>query len=289
MSKHKKEGLRNRRTISYIKQTRKIEDKCNICGRTRHLTWDHVPPRATLLNPNVYASTVLGEIPTPNRHMIRYQNGIKYRSICQECNGERLSVNDKELAKFIDAVANELASCKEENTIVVKTKINRVIRAVCGHFVSMKMNFSRKGLPDKQIREILFRSDKKLERLKLYCWFYPYSTICNVRDMVVIGKSTQEKHPKGMIGIMASFPLAFMISDKDEGFCGLDNLSSYMTKNIDEEVIVTLHLDTATYPGTRLLKHFYWPLNIENGPFSAGAVIGGKDLVEGSRIGVTDM
>ena len=37
MSKHKKEGLRNRRTISYIKQTRKIEDKCNICGRTRHI------------------------------------------------------------------------------------------------------------------------------------------------------------------------------------------------------------------------------------------------------------
>ena len=278
----------NRRSLNYIKQVRNKTDRCNICGRTRTLTFDHVPPKATLLKPNVYASTALGEIPTPNRHMIRYQSGIQYLSICQECNNERLGANDIELAKFTEDVANELMTSKPGDTIVVTTKINRVIRAICGHFVAMKMGFERKNLPDKQIRKILFHDDKVLERMSLYCWFYPYTTVCNVRDTVVIGKDSPDTHPKGMIGVMASFPLAYMISTKKEDICELDCLSQYMTKSIDEEVQVILHLNTSTYPGTRMLRHFYWPLNIINGPFSAGAVIGGKAFVEDSRFGVRD-
>ena len=52
------------RSINYIKQTRAKRDRCNICGRIRDLTWDHVPPKATLLNPNVYASTVFSHMPS---------------------------------------------------------------------------------------------------------------------------------------------------------------------------------------------------------------------------------
>ena len=276
--------MSDRRSISYIKQTRAKTDRCNICGRIRQLTFDHVPPKATLLKPNVYASTVLGDIPTPGRHMIRYQSGIQYRSICRECNSEKLGVNDKELARFTDTIAKELVAPKGGDTIVVTTKINRVVRAVCGHFVAMKMDFTRKTLPDKQIREILFRSDKKLERMNLYCWFYPYTTVCNARDIVVIGNS----HPKGMIGVMASFPLAYIISTKNEDDCGLDNLSQYMTKNIDDEIQITLRLNTAMYPGTRILRHFYWPFNVSDGPFGARGVFGGTEFIEGSRFGVRD-
>lgn len=29
---------------SYAREKRKIQDRCNICGRTSDLTWDHVPP-----------------------------------------------------------------------------------------------------------------------------------------------------------------------------------------------------------------------------------------------------
>ena len=191
--------MSDRRSINYIQETRDTVDRCNICGRKRSLTFDHVPPKATLLRPNIYTSTALSPIPTPDRYMKRYQSGIKYRSICQKCNNEILGANDKELAKFTDSIAEELISSKEGDTIVVTAKINRVIRAICGHFVAMKMGFERNNLPDKQIRKILFRDDKKLERLSLYCWFYPYTTVCDTRDAVVIGKDSPDTHPKGMI------------------------------------------------------------------------------------------
>lgn len=276
--------MSDRRSISYIKQTRAKIDRCNICGRIRPLTFDHVPPKATLLKPNVYASTALGEFPTPTRHMIRYQSGIQYRSIRQECNNKVLGVNDKELAKITDSVAKELLIPGISDTIVVTTKLNRVVRAICGHFVAMKMDFERKNHLDKQIREILFRSDKKLERLKLYCWFYPYTTVSNARDIVVVGKY----HPQGMIGVMASFPLAYMISVKKQDVCGLDDLSAYMTKNIEDDVQVTLHLSTSVYSGTRIYRHFYWPMNIDCRSFSATGVFSGKTFEEASRFGVRE-
>ncbi len=131
------------RSISFIKQTRAKTDRCNICGRVRELTWDHVPPKSTLLKPNVYASTVFYHMPTADSYMIRYQSGIKYRSICQECNGERIGRNDIELAKFVKDVAEYLSTKGSEDTFTVSTKINRLLRAICGHFLAMKMSFDK--------------------------------------------------------------------------------------------------------------------------------------------------
>ena len=225
-------------------------------------------------------------MPSPDSHMKQYQSGIKYRSICRECNTERLGRNDIELAKFTKGVAEYLILKGSETTYTISTKINRVLRAICGHFLAMKSSFDRKVISDKAIREYLFRGDKKLERLKVFCWFYPYSTIVNVRDVVVSG-NIPSTHPTGFIGIMNVFPLAYMISTKDENGCGLDNLSQYMTNDIDEEVVVTLHLRTAFYPGTNFLKHYLWPVNVVDEPYGAMGLFGGQDL-QNSRIGVIE-
>ena len=274
------------RSISYIKETRAKVDRCNICGRVRELTWDHVPPKATLVKPNVYASTVFSQMPTADSHMKQYQSGIKYRSICRECNSERIGRNDIELAKFTKGAADYLITKGPETTYTTTVKINRVLRAICGHFLAMKLSFDRKVISDKAIRGYVLRSDKKLERLKVFCWFYPYSTIVNVRDVIVRG-SIQMMHPEGFIGIMDAFPLAYMISTKDESGCGLDNLSQYMTNSIEDEVAVTLHLQTAFYPRTNLLKHYLWPVNVADEPYSALGLFGGQEMVN-SRIGVAD-
>lgn len=37
--------------------------------------------------------------------------------------------------------------------------------------------------------------------------------------------------------------------------------------------------------GTRMLKHFLWPVDVEDGPFGAAFALGGQEL-NGSRIGV---
>lgn len=72
--------------MNYIKQKRNQVDRCNICGRLTKLTWDHIPPKAVLNEPNTYANTLFSEseLPSINKHMAHYQSGIKYRSICAD-------------------------------------------------------------------------------------------------------------------------------------------------------------------------------------------------------------
>ncbi len=252
----------------------------------RDLTWDHVPPKSTLIKPETFASTMFGTMPSPNSHMIRYQSGIKYRSICQECNNEILGRNDKDYQKFNQDVIRFLTTPGKSDILVITTKINRVLRAVCGHMIAMATCFNRKVISDKDMRGFILDEKSKLKRMRIYAWFYPYSTIVNVRDVTVRG-NRKGTHPEGFISVIEAFPLAFMISHKDETCCGVDNLSQYLTKDIDEEVAVALHLETAFYPGTRMLKHFLWPVDVENGPFGAAFAMGGQEL-DGSRIGVVN-
>lgn len=66
----------------------------------------------------------------------------------------------------------------------------------------------------------------RLNGEQLFCWFYPYPTILNTRDMTVQGH-INHTHPKGFISVMASYPLGYMVSSEDESECLVDNLGKY--------------------------------------------------------------
>ncbi|MBR3638519.1 MAG: hypothetical protein IKN45_11470 [Lachnospiraceae bacterium] len=93
-------------------------------------------------------------------------------------------------------------------------------------------------------------------------------------------------HPEGFISVMEIYPLAYMISTKDESICLVDNLGKYSTDKIDEKVSVVLHFNTALYPGTKTLKEFTWPVNVSDDAYGAKMVLGNTEISEGSRIGV---
>ena len=67
----------------------------------------------------------------------------------------------------------------------------------------------------------------------------------------------------------------------------LRNLSQYLTTDIDEEIPIELHLETGFYPGTKKLKHFLWPVDVDDEPTSAMFALGGQQM-DGSRIGVVN-
>ena len=150
--------------------------------------------------------------------------------------------------------------------------------------MAMATCFNRKVISDKHMRGFVLDDSRLLKRIKVFAWFYPYTTIVNVRDIVVRGNNAGT-HPEGFISLMEAFPLAFLISDKDETNCGLDNLSQYLTMDIDGELPITFHMKTGYYSGTRVLKHFLWPINVESGPYGAAFALGGREL-DGSRIGI---
>ncbi len=282
--------------MDYIKNKRNEYDRCNICGRQSHLTWDHVPPKGVLIERNTIANTLFCEegFPSNDRHMRRYQSGIKYRTICRECNNVLLGENDKAYKQFAKEAAEQISDIQAKFSqglsvpqgLVMEGKINRILRAICGHFLAMKEIYDEQVVIDQYLREYILNEQMVLKKIKVYCWVYPYSTILNVRDVVVQGKN-DNTHPKGMISVMAAYPLGFLISLEDETCCSIDNISSYSSEEIDEVVAVRLNLNTAYYCETKKLKHYLWPTNISDDQYGIWGALGDGRIMEGSRIGVT--
>lgn len=274
--------------IQYIKQKRQQNDYCNICGRLSCLTWDHVPPKCITHGKSVIANTAFSGLPQPDAYMKKFQNGIKYRSICRECNNAVLGENDKIYQDFIKGIDEQLRSKLALPRIVVPIKINRLCRAMVGHVLAAQNSYEPDVIPDQKMRQYVQNQSMRLSELKLYAWLYPYNSIVIARDFVAQG-FIHDTHPKGMVSAVVSvYPLAYMITDQDSD-CGVDDLGRLTTDAIEDEVDVTLHFKTAFINGTHVYKPFNWPLN-PNGDTTSSAmfVIGGQALHEDSRVGLKD-
>lgn len=280
--------------MNYIKCKRNEIDRCNICGLSSKLTWDHVPPKSALFERNIYANTLFsqGKLPSTDCHMRRYQNGIKYRTICEKCNNDILGRNDNIYKDFIYSVVAQLVNSDKEShgdplfrPVVVETKINRLLRAICGHFLAMKTGYDDQTLVEECLREYVFDESMPLSGIKMFCWFYPYNTVLNVRDVAIL-EGKENVHPRGLVSVMATFPLGFMISTEEEPECGVDELSKYSSGRIEDTVSISLSRDTLRYRGSKEWKHFEWPVNISNDKYGALGVSGTRELIEGSRLGI---
>lgn len=281
--------------MRYIKHKGPKVDRCSICGEMKALTWDHVPPKAVLANPDTYASTLFWDegMPSAQHHMRHYQSGIKYRTVCAECNNVLIGKNDEAYKEFHSAVVERLRIASlgvrqglvMPSSITVHTRINRVLRAICGHFLAMKQGYDDEATVDGCLRAYLQDETMKMDGIYVFSWFYPYPSVVNARDFSVHGTSAHT-HPKGFVSVMASNPLAFMVSTDNETDCQVDGLAGYATTAIDDVVPVTLHLASAMYAGERDLKHFVWPANISDDANGALFALGSDEFMEGSRLGV---
>ena len=274
-------------SINYIKQKREKKDYCNICGRLADLTWDHVPPKGITHGGSVIANTAFEGLPEPTAHMKKFQSGIKYRSICQECNNVVLGENDKVFQEFVTDIDKQLHTPLVLRRILVSVKINRLCRAMIGHTLAAKNLYDR-VIPDQKMREYVLNPARKLQDLYLYVWLYPYNSIVIARDFVTSG-FTKDSHPKGMVSaVIASYPIAYMVCD-EPAMCGVDDLSRYTTENLDDLIDVPVSYSSLFIKGTQIYKPFNWPINIGNDQTtSAMFAIGGPVLHEDSRLGLRE-
>lgn len=96
--------------MKYSREKRDVKDYCNICGKYGRLTWDHVPPKACD-NYDLVKYGTFFDIQDEDPFYSISQNGIKYRSICSNCNNKLLGSNyDIELINFTNTVASLLDS-----------------------------------------------------------------------------------------------------------------------------------------------------------------------------------
>ena len=276
---------------NYSKQKRNKIDFCNICGKETALTWDHVPPQSCLNSVPVKFNHLMRGMPNFNKYEACSQNGVKFRSICPECNNNLLGREyDPELALFTDAVIAHLqATIALLPTGVVdvanlppfsgKFKVNRIVRAICGHILAAKNEYDDQSLPDCQIRDFfLLPSSLPPKDFHLLMWFYPYSTITIARDFVAKKiTATNALIPDGVCSVVSSFPLAYLLCD-DQYNGTLHNLLDHCTSNIDEEVAITVDFASCLIkPG--ILRHPLWPAYVSSSEGGVDMVLTSKHTV----------
>ena len=270
----------------YKKEKRKEIDLCNICGKSKRLTWDHVPPKCCNNRYAIKTNSWMEGIPEESSYAKKYQNGIKFRSLCDECNNKVLGANyDKVLEEF----ANQLAIIMQTSialppVVKVPIKINRLCRAICGHMLAAKNFYENECLIDKELREYVLDETKlPPKKMSLLYWIYPYSTIAIMRDICVYPSHNKYKFPKGLISIMNSFPAAYIIAD-DEERCGLFDLFSVCSNDIDETVEIPVDCSSCYFPGTKHLRPLAWPCNISDEEDGASFMLGVDKCMNDSKI-----
>lgn len=182
-------------------------------------------------------------------------------------------------------------TCEKRNiipaVISIPVKVNRLVRAICGHFLAAKNYYEDECLIDRQLREYVI-DDKlyPLENMSLLYWVYPYSTIVLMRDIVVKPYSNKYIFPAGIISIMSSFPVAYILSSEVENKCGLIDLFKYCNDDIDAVINVPIDCRSCYFPNTEHLRSFIWPCNVSGDVDGAMFLLGNDECMKESKIAV---
>lgn len=266
--------------ISYEKIRKKEIDTCNICGRIDRMTWDHVPPKSAYNNIPVRANLFANGIPQNNSYVMEYQNGVRYRSVCAECNNAILGKYDVEYVEFVKKVSEKLNNVASVQDIIeVDVNVDHLCRAILGHFLSAKDFYDAECLVDKDLRDFVLKHTD-LPNAKLYFWIYPYSTLLLMRDVVPI-RLESKKFDAGMISLMLSYPVAFMLTYKEGNNLSLPNLVDYI--DCDK---LAIPINTAIDPVTGKYREMLWPVNIGNDIGQCGGILAGEAGAKDGRIGI---
>lgn len=255
-------------TRSYAREKRNKKDRCNICGRISDLTWDHVPPKFCFNDERTQYNSIF-EINNKKKYTRIAQNGIKYRSICAECNNNLLGSNyDKEYKKLVDLLYKLYIA---PGTIpqyleIQNLKVNKIARAIVGHFLAARNEYFDGKLENELRKYFLNDKLKPPKELKLLYYVYIYNTIMIIRDVVPkkFGK-VEYSIPEGLISCINTFPLAFILVHNCENNPGLCDLFEICTEDINENLNIKIDLLSYMYPNGKELRNPYWPCNVADG------------------------
>ena len=229
--------------MRYVKYKREKESICNLCREIKPLSWDHVPPKGGINLTAVQIHRVFELITNPSEHSnFRIsQNGVKYRTLCKECN-ELLGVEyDPTLNNFAIGVGRYLNSqLKFPEVIHHRLRPQRLLKAILGHLIATKVGIEDSKF-DQLARKYVLDSTASLpDNINVFYWVYPYKSSVIIREL---GKSTVEQNSQklGIFQALKYFPIAYLCCEKEK-YTGLDSFHSYRHYGLDEECEIKINL-----------------------------------------------
>lgn len=252
----------------YEKKKRKNKvDNCNICGNLLPLTWDHVPPKFCFNDGAVKYNSMM-ELHNKEYKKTISQNGIKFRTICDDCNNRLLGAEyDREYKKLVECLYNLYITPGElaQYVIIQGLKINRIARAVVGHLLAAREDYFVGGIEDELRRFVLDKKSLPPKELKLLYYTYIYNTVMIIRDIVPTKFGNQDyKVPSCFMSCLNTFPIAFILASECKDDCGLYDMFELCTDNIDEEIDIKIDLLSYLFPNHKERRHPYWPCNVSD-------------------------
>jgi hypothetical protein len=122
----------------------------------------------------------------------------------------------------------------------VRTKPVRVIKSLLGHLLSAKKTIDE-SVFDNNVREYLFNDTAVLPNdINILYWIYPYDCTIILRDFYMPAKRGDTSNFMAC-QVLKYFPLAFMITDKEE-YHGLPSITMFKDVSIDAEVDLRINL-----------------------------------------------
>ena len=269
----------------YDKRKRTQSDFCNICGKYEKLTWDHVPPKCCNNGYPVKTNSWWDGIPKESQYAKKYQSGIRYRSICSKCNNELGTKYDIVLDKFTKDLTKIIKSTIIlPRMIKITVEVNKLCRSICGHMLAAKNFYDTDSLIDMDLRAyVLNETSLPPKKMSLLYWIYLYPMIVILRDVGVTPNNEKYQFPKGVISIMNSFPVAYIIStDKEK--CGLYDLFNLCSENINEVVEIMVDLNSCYFANTKHYRPGLWPCNVSDEEDGAAFLLGNDIVMEASKL-----
>ena len=252
----------------YSQVKREKSSLCNICQSQSQMTWDHIPPKGGIILGPVEQETVFERLTTDPKDRVYTisQNGVKFRTICSNCNNFWLGTKyDPALNEFALSTGKILI---ENNPlpqfIQVRCKPTAIIRAILGHLLAAKAQIDNVVL-DNEIRGFFFdENTPNPSSIHVFYWIYPYSSIVILRDIVmpaVRGRFDES----GFFNIIKYFPIAYLVTDL-QSYEGLMELTVFRDMKTNEYADILIPLNS--------FKHPQWPEIVDPG----NMVVGGTGL-----------
>lgn len=248
-----------RNNLHYVKIKRDKIGVCNICGKESKLSWDHVPPKGAIIYDDVIISSISNnfiEVEKPPRELS--QNGMKFRTICSDCNSLVGSKYDSTFNDFI----HRLCTLIEENlgklmTIEIDVDIELLLKSIFAHMLSAKSEIEH-TVPDTFMREYLL-NNKDISNINIHYWFYPFAINQVIRDILISKISSGNS---AFLSILKLYPIAFLVTDSNMYSGLLPRLNDFYNNFERSKSILQFDL-------TRVFD-YRWPLISDNDTIFAG-------------------
>ena len=238
--------------MHYAKSKRNKKSICNLCREEKDLSWDHVPPKGGIELSTVQMETILNLMSgdRENPKIRESQNGMKFRTICSDCNSLLGSEYDPVINDFSISVGNYLNSnIKLPKVINHKVKPQRLMKALLGHLVAAKVDIEN-TLFDQQAREYVLDLSATLPKdINIFYWPYPHDCSITIRDFAMFTPRGTFNEP-AIFQTLKYFPIAYLCCNKAT-YADLECLSWYREAGIDDEIEIPINLSR--------IEHPYWP------------------------------